>query len=290
MADKKKTGLGSGLEAILGTDYGNLDDLTGRMEESGISAKEIDLERIYPNPYQPRKNFSEEEMKELADSIREHGVFQPILVRPTDTGYVLLAGERRVRAARQAGLTTIPAIVQDFTDEQMMELSLLENIQREDLSAVEEAESYRTLIEKLGYTQEQLADRIGKSRTHVTNTLRLLTLPQEIQKMVNDKELTMGQVRPLITVQPEAEQIRLARMIRNMDLSARQAEMLAKKAAGKSGKKAGKPADPDVAAVQKRLQSYFGTKVRVKPKEITISYKGTDDLNRILELLHLIDE
>ncbi|MBQ1505981.1 MAG: ParB/RepB/Spo0J family partition protein, partial [Erysipelotrichales bacterium] len=173
MAEEKKRGLGSGLEAIFGTSFNDFDDLTNRViEESPNSTEEIDLSRIYPNPYQPRKVFREEELEELADSIREHGVFQPILVKPTDTGYVLLAGERRVRAARIAGLTTIPAIVKDFTDDQLIELSLLENIQREDLSSIEEALSYQQLIEKLGYTQEELAKRVGKSRTHVTNTLR----------------------------------------------------------------------------------------------------------------------
>ncbi len=291
MAEEKKRGLGSGLEAIFGTSFNDFDDLTNRViEESPNSTEEIDLSRIYPNPYQPRKVFREEELEELADSIREHGVFQPILVKPTDTGYVLLAGERRVRAARIAGLTTIPAIVKDFTDDQLIELSLLENIQREDLSSIEEALSYQQLIEKLGYTQEELAKRVGKSRTHVTNTLRLLNLPKEVQDMVVKKELTMGQVRPLVTVESEAEQIRLAKMIKNMDLSARQAEMLAKKQDDSGKEKTAKKQDPELRRVEHRLQSFFGTKVKIKENEISISYKGNKDLNRILEVLNLLDE
>lgn len=289
MADHRKGGLGSGLEAILGTDFNDLDDLS-REAVKNKETDEIPLDQIQSNPYQPRKVFEEKELQELADSIKEQGVFQPILVKKTDIGYVLLAGERRVRAAKLAGLTTIPAVIKDFTQQQMLELSLLENIQREDLSVIEEASSYQQLIEKLGYTQEDLAKRLGKSRTHVTNTLRLLSLPSEITTMVNEKKLTMGQVRPLVTIEDDDEKIRLAKMIAKLDLSARQAEMLAKKAS--EGKKP-KPAitvDEDLVKVQRRLASKLGTKVKIKPQEILISYQGNDDLNRILELLNLLDD
>ena len=289
MADHRKGGLGSGLEAILGTDFNDLDDLSKEAVKNK-ETDEIPLDQIQSNPYQPRKVFDEKELQELADSIKEQGVFQPILVKQTDTGYVLLAGERRVRAAKLAGLSTIPAVIKDFTQQQMLELSLLENIQREDLSVIEEASSYQQLIEKLGYTQEDLAKRLGKSRAHVTNTLRLLSLPTEITQMVNEKKLTMGQVRPLVTIEDDDEKIRLAKMIAKLDLSARQAEMLAKKSA--EGKKP-KPAivvDQDLVKVQRRLASKLGTKVKIKPQEISISYKGTDDLNRILELLNLLDD
>ena len=289
MADHRKGGLGSGLEAILGTDFNDLDDLSKEAVKNK-ETDEIPLDQIQSNPYQPRKVFDEKELQELADSIKEQGVFQPILVKQTDTGYVLLAGERRVRAAKLAGLSTIPAVIKDFTQQQMLELSLLENIQREDLSVIEEASSYQHLIEKLGYTQEDLAKRLGKSRTHVTNTLRLLSLPTEITQMVNEKKLTMGQVRPLVTIEDDDEKIRLAKMIAKLDLSARQAEMLAKKSA--EGKKP-KPAivvDQDLVKVQRRLASKLGTKIKIKPQEISISYKGTDDLNRILELLNLLDD
>lgn len=289
MADHRKGGLGSGLEAILGTDFNDLDDLS-REAVKNKETDEIPLDQIQSNPYQPRKVFEEKELQELADSIKEQGVFQPILVKKTDIGYVLLAGERRVRAAKLAGLTTIPAVIKDFTQQQMLELSLLENIQREDLSVIEEAASYQQLIEKLGYTQEDLAKRLGKSRTHVTNTLRLLSLPSEIRDMVNEKKLTMGQVRPLVTIEDDDEKIRLAKMIAQLDLSARQAELMAKKSA--EGKKP-KPAitvDEDLVKVQRRLASKLGTKVKIKPQEILISYQGNDDLNRILELLNLLDD
>ena len=289
MADHRKGGLGSGLEAILGTDFSDLDDLS-KDAASKKETDEIPLDQIQSNPYQPRKVFEEKELQELADSIKEQGVFQPILVKKTDVGYVLLAGERRVRAAKLAGLTTIPAVIKDFTQQQMLELSLLENIQREDLSVIEEASSYQQLIEKLGYTQEDLAKRIGKSRTHVTNTLRLLSLPSEITDMVNEKKLTMGQVRPLVTIEDDQEKIRLAKMIAKLDLSARQAEMLAKKATEGKKPQPVVTVDQDLVKVQRRLASKLGTKVKIKPQEIQISYEGTDDLNRILELLNLLDD
>jgi len=284
---EKKSGLGSGLDAIFGRDFTDLDDLTNNSTSQDQS--EIELDKIQANPYQPRKTFNQEELEELADSIREHGVFQPIIVKKLDSNYVLLAGERRVRAAKLAGLTTIPAIVGDFTDQQMMELSLLENIQREDLSVIEEAQSYQTLIDNLGYTQEKLAQRLGKSRSHITNTLRLLSLPDEVKEMVNNKELTMGQVRPLITIDNKEQQIKLANTIKNRDLSSRQAEMLAK---GLNTPKVTKQTkqNPDILAVQKKLQSKLGTKVRIKNQEIKIQYKDVSDLNRILEILDCLQD
>ena len=298
MSEKKDNkAMGRGLAHILGRDQEEsstfgFDDLLKRPEQiADATEQEISLAQIQPNPYQPRKTFHQEELEELADSIREHGVFQPILVKPMDVGYMLLAGERRVRAAKLAGLLTIPAIIKDFTEEQLIELSVLENIQREDLSAIEEAYSYQQMMDKLGYTQEKVADRVGKSRTHVTNILRLLNLPTEIQEMVNKKELTMGQVRPLVTVSPKAEQIRLATMIKNMDLSARQAEMLAKKNSNpKTPSRSMKEEDPDLLRIQKQLTSKFQTKVEVKEKEVVIHYKGVKDLNRILEKMNALDE
>ena len=166
---------------------------------------EIKLSEIRPNPYQPRKIFDDEKIGELAQSIKEHGVFTPVLLRKSVKGYELIAGERRVRASKKAGLKTIPAIVMEFTEEQMMEISLLENIQREDLNAIEEAQAYQRLIERLDYTQEKLAQRVGKSREHITNTLRLLKLPKSVQQLVTENKLSMGHVRPLVTIEDEGE-------------------------------------------------------------------------------------
>ena len=190
MAEKKK-GLGKGLEAIFG------EDVTTVLEEiqhSGHNSEEIEVKLIHPNPYQPRQHFDQERIDELAMSIKEHGVFTPVLVRKAVSGYQLIAGERRLRATKQVGLERIPAIVLDFDDQQMMEISLIENIQREDLNVVEEARAYKTLIDRLGLTQEELGKKVGKSRVHITNTLRLFQLPESVIQMLYNQELSMGQV------------------------------------------------------------------------------------------------
>ena len=191
---KDEARLGKGLGAIFGDDLSNVIEEIQQGDESRQS--EIKLSEIRPNPYQPRKIFDDEKIGELAQSIKEHGVFTPVLLRKSVKGYELIAGERRVRASKKAGLKTIPAIVMEFTEEQMMEISLLENIQREDLNAIEEAQAYQRLIERLDYTQEKLAQRVGKSREHITNTLRLLKLPKSVQHLVTENKLSMGHVRP----------------------------------------------------------------------------------------------
>lgn len=199
MAEKKKK-LGKGLDAIFGGDITSLiDDIENNTPES--SQEKILLEDIRPNPYQPRKVFNEESLNELASSIKEHGIFQPVILKKSIQGYEIVAGERRCRAAKMVGLEEVPAIIVDFTDQQMMEIALLENIQREDLNAIEEAQAYQTMMEKLQLNQSQLAKRIGKSRTYITNTLRLLNLPEKIQGYVLSGKLTMGHARALITLE-----------------------------------------------------------------------------------------
>ena len=242
------------------------------------------------NPYQPRKEFDQKALEELASSIREHGVFTPILVKETDSGYVLIAGERRLRASKLANLEKIPAIIKEFTDEQMMEISLLENIQREDLTAIEEASSYDQLIHQLGYTQEQLAKRVGKSREHVANLLRLLKLPKEIQTMVSDKVLSMGQVRPLITLQSEQEMLELAYKIEKEGLSVRQVEKLVKQVKNSDTNKVEpKVVNNDLLNVQRIIQERLQTTVNVTNNEIRIKYSDVNDLNRILEIIDCLD-
>ena len=186
--DNKRRALGRGLEELFNNEPLNYNKVEEKIlvETPKDEIVNVPLNELHANPYQPRKNFDEESMNELADSIREHGVFQPIIVKKGIKGYEIIAGERRVKASRMAGLTEIPAIIRDFNDQEMMEIALLENLQREDLNAIEEANAYKKLQENLGITQEELAKRLGKSRSHITNMLGLLTLPLEIQEYVQD--------------------------------------------------------------------------------------------------------
>ena len=290
MAKKLK----KGLNEIFGEDIDSfLDDISNSSSKNkGNSQSELKVKDIRPNPYQPRKEFDEQGLKELADSIRENGVFQPILVRKRKTGqgYELVAGERRLRASKLAGKDSIPAIVVDFNDKQMMEISLLENIQRKDLTPIEEAEAYDQLIRKLGYTQDELAKRIGKSRSNVTNILRLLNLPGEVKKLVNDGKLTYTQARALLATEDEERMIDLARQTVKEGLSVKELEKLCSEKKKKLNKKKEKKKDPFVADVIDRLQKKFGTKVEIKNKALSISYTDNDDLNRILEIIGVIED
>ena len=221
MAEKKKK-LNKGLDAIFGGDITSLiDDIEHNTPES--SQEKIKLDEIRPNPYQPRKVFDEQALNELALSIQEHGIFQPVILKKSVQGYEIVAGERRCRAARMAHLEEVPAIIVDFSDQQMMEIALLENIQREDLNAIEEAQAYQTMMEKLKLTQNELAKRIGKSRTHITNTLRLLNLPEKIQEYVLDGSLSMGHARALITLDKERA-LKIAKRVIDEKLSVRDVE------------------------------------------------------------------
>lgn len=293
----KKSRLGHGLEATQGLDAIFGDNLTDLIEdiqkgkvETGSGKVELDVDEIKPNPYQPRKQFDEKALQELADSIEIHGVFTPILVKKAVQGYELVAGERRLRASKLANKKTIPAIIVDFDDEAMMEIALLENVQREDLNAIEEAQGYQKIIEKLGMTQEQLAKRIGKSREHVTNMLRLLKLPEAIQTMVLEGQLSMGHVRALLGVNDEEDMILLAKQAIREKLSVRKVEALVKELNAPKKKKEVVESDPILDHLSHRLQDKFQTKVKIEPKQIVISYHGTDDLNRILEILDCLDE
>ncbi len=286
---EKKARLGRGLGAIFGEDVNSiLEDIQkGQHEQFGGTQAEISLEQIRMNPYQPRTHFDQDKINELAQSIVAHGVFTPILVRPTKHGYELIAGERRVRAANEAKLTTIPAIVMEFTDEEMMEISLIENIQREDLNVIEEASAYQKMMEYFKYTQEEVAKRVGKSREHVANIVRLLKLPQEVRNMVADGKLSMGHVRPLITLDSQAAIIEAAQKTVNLGLSVRAVEAMVKKPT----KKAKKESDLSVYQYAKSLlQSKVQSKVTIDHQKIVIQFKGTQDLNRILEVLGIVEE
>lgn len=293
MATKKQnSGLGKGLSAIFGDDLGVvLDDIqNGKSDIEHQGQFEIAVKDIKPNPYQPRKKFDDDKIKELAQSIEQHGVFTPILVKKAVKGYELITGERRLRASKLAGKKTIPAIIMDFDDQQMMEIALLENIQREDLNAIEEAQAYEKMIKKLSYTQEELAHRVGKSREHVTNLLRLLKLPKNVQMMVVDKKLSMGHVRSLLGLKDTDKIEEVAQMAIRQQLSVRAVEKLVKDLNEPKTKAEPAPRDPAYESVQTTLMNKLQTKVKVDEKQIVVKYNGINDLNRILEILDCLDE
>lgn len=289
MAEKKKK-LGKGLDAIFG---GDITTLISDIENNtpAFTQEKILLADIRPNPYQPRKVFNEEAMNELASSIKEHGIFQPVILKRAIQGYEIVAGERRCRAAKMAGLDEVPAIIVDFTDQQMMEIALLENIQREDLNAIEEAQAYAMMMEKLQLTQAELAKRIGKSRTYITNTLRLLNLPEKIQQYVLSGQLTMGHARPLITLEKE-KALKVAKRVIDEKLTVRDVENIVKGLELQQAKK-NKPKpekNKEFVYVEGLLRKKYRTRVKVDDKTITIKYTDTKDLNRLLELMGVIEE
>ena len=296
MAEKKQKGLGRGLDSIFGSNVEQfLDDIQSSAKEvPGRREVEIAIEEIRPNPYQPRKEFDQTALNELADSIRTHGIFTPLLVRKSVSGYDLITGERRLRAAKIAGLKVVPAISVDFTEEQMMEIAILENVQREDLNAIEEATAYDSLVKKLGYTQEKLAERVGKSREYCANIMRLLKLPSEIQKLVVDKRLAMGHVRTLLGLKDEMEMLDAAEKIMKEKMSVREVEAYIRDINAEEVKpnktKPEKKRDPIIHDLEHQISVKLGTKVSIQNKKLTIRYTDTEDLNRILEILNCLDE
>ena len=287
---KKKSGLGKGLNAIF-NDGNSASDLVSMIDAIEKNAPELTqtkilLKDIRTNPYQPRKYFDEEKLNELAQSIKEHGVFQKSI-----HGYDIVAGERRWRAAKIAGLEDIPSIIVDFTDDQMMEIALLENIQREDLNAIEEAQGYQAMMDKLHLTQEELAQRVGKSRTHVTNTLRLLNISKTLQKYILDGILSMGHIRPLIGL-PEDKALQTAKKAVDEKLSVRQVEDIVKgiKLSLSKKNKSKETQESPYNYAETLIRKKYGTKVKIQNKTITIKYTDIKDLNRILELMGVIEE
>ncbi len=248
--------------------------------KEGEVIHQLEVGDLRPNPYQPRKYFDETKIKELAMSIKEHGVFQPIIVKKDIKGYIIIAGERRFRAAIQAGLKTIPAIIREFNDHLMMEYALIENLQREDLTAIEEAEAYRLLIQKLDLTQERLGERLGKSRAYIANTMRLLQLPQSVQEEIENGVISVGHGKVLAGLKDEQLVLKLVNIIKEKQISVRELEDLIKEIV-----------NPHLEYVESNLKSYFGTKVKLKEKngkgQIIIDYMTMDDLNRLLEMMGL---
>lgn len=290
MSDKK---LGRGLGAIFGEGIEEaLEDIQQNAESSSQGRKaDIKLKEIHSNPYQPRKVFDQEKIEELAVSIKQHGVFTPILVREAIKGYELVAGERRVLASREVGLETIPAIIVDFDDDMMLEIGLLENIQRENLNVMEEANAYAEMIKHFDFTQKELAERVGKTREHIANVTRLLRLPNKVQQLVVEEKLSMGHVRPLITLESADEIIFYAEEIVDKNLSVRAVEKLMREDKQETPKKQTvKVVDPQLKDVERNIERKLSTKVSLSDKKMVISYESMSDLNRILELLDLLEK
>ncbi len=275
-----KKGLGKGLGALIPS---------AAEEESG-DALEIGLDQIEPNPKQPRTDIDEESIAELADSIKKVGLLQPIIVRPMGEGYQIIAGERRWRAARAAGLDTVPVRVVAATETASLELALIENLQREDLNSIEEARGYKRLLTEYQMTQAELADNVSKSRSAITNALRLLDLPEEVQEMVYAGELTAGHARAILSVPDEVQRINLATKVKSEGMSVREVENLARLYAAGQTERAARPATPKTfKIVARKLRRALGTNVRVrqtqKKGKIEIDFHGEDDLERIFRLL-----
>ena len=281
MAAKK--GLGRGLDILL-----------PELEEAPQSTMEISLGDIDPNPDQPRREFDKEALKQLADSIAQSGVLQPLLVVKEGVRYRIVAGERRYRAARMAGLRTVPCLVKNLTDEEIMEAALIENLQREDLNPIEEAMGIRSLMDKCGYTQEKAAKRVGRSRPAVANILRLLTLPEKVQKLVKDGKLSAGHARVLAGMENEDAQIQLAELVIEKDLSVRELEKLAADW-GRTAPIKIKPQLPvELTDMCERLQNVLGVRTmlrgNLKRGKIVLQYTSTEELEMIYEAMEKLEK
>ena len=288
--ETKKRALGRGLEQLFNNENLDIESFEKTIVETASKDEiiELDLSELRVNPYQPRKIFDDEALKELSESIKEHGVFQPIIVKKSIKGYEIVAGERRVRASKLAGLTKIPAIIRDFTDEQMMEIALLENLQRENLTAIEEAIAYRSLLENLNLTQEELSKKVGKSRSHITNILGLLRLPNDIQELVNNSKISMGHARILSKLDDENQMREMANKIINENISVRGIEELTTTDKFKRKNKISKRENnSDLKYVEEILREKLDAKVKISDKKIEITYTNVADLNRILEILNV---
>jgi len=277
--------LGKGIEALIPE--------TKEEEKRGKKLLELEVEKIKPNPYQPREKYDPQKLAELANSIKEKGLIQPVVVRKTDSGFELIAGERRLKAAKDVGMKLIPALImENLTKAGMLELTLVENVQREDLNPIEAAKGYQRLLTELGLSQNDVSKRIGKERSSIANTLRLLQLPKSIQKMILEAKLSEGHARAILAVRDPDQQLLLAKRIINQGLSVREVESLVypeKKA--KERKKKLRILSPALQEIEDKLREVFGTSVRLvqrkKRGRIEIEFYSEEDLNRILEILKL---
>jgi ParB family chromosome partitioning protein len=290
----KKMALGRGLSALVPEDGQNTNEVL----------REIDIDLIEPNKEQPRTRFDDEKLEELTQSIKENGIIQPIIIRrKNNNGFEIVAGERRWRAAQKAGLKKVPAVLREVSDEKLLELALIENIQRHELNSMEEARAYQKLIKTLGLTQEMVASRVGKDRVLIANYLRMLRLPEDIQKLVEDEKITVGHARALLGVDDHTAQRQVARSIIEMSLSVRETERTIKRvAAGESVEKTiskerkANSIDANVKAAEEKLRRRFATKVKITPDgrgtggKIEFEYYSEADLDRIFQLLMLMEK
>ncbi len=284
--------LGRGLSALLGDP---VEEPKSTQDAPVAGIQEIDISRITGNPEQPRTRFEDKALDELARSITANGIVQPIVIRSKGTGFEIVAGERRWRAAQRAGLHKIPAVIKEVSDDKILEIALIENIQREELNPIEEANAYRKLIDNIGLTQEQLSEQVGKERSLIATTLRLLKLPKEIQKLVEEGKLSAGHGRALLLSDDKTVQMRTARAIVEKQMSVREAERTIKRSAENSGdvsnKKSVTTKDANVRQAETKMMRALGTNVKIKPKgkgnagKIEIEYYNTDDLDRLYRLL-----
>ena len=288
--ETKKRALGIGLEQLFNNENLDLQSFEKHVYETTNKEEiiEVNINELRPNPYQPRKVFEKDALVELSESIKEHGVFQPIIIKKSIKGYEIIAGERRVRASKLAGLDKVPAIIRNLNDEQMMEIALLENLQRENLSAIEEAKAYKSMIDNLHLTQEELSKKVGKSRSHVTNILGLLRLPNEVQDMVVNKKISMGHARVLSKLESDDKIIEMAHEIVENKLPVRSVEEKSQNTEKKVkiiSKRV--PSRSEFAHLEESLKEKLDAKVKIKDKKMIISFENVADLNRILEILNL---
>lgn len=273
-----KKGLGKGLGALITTE---------EYEEKGI--REVKINEIEPNENQPRKLFDDEKLLQLSESIKQHGVVQPIIVNKENDIYRIVAGERRWRASRLAGLSTVPVIIKDLTDRQLMEIALIENLQREDLNPIEEAEAYSRLTKEYNMTQEEISKTVGKSRSAIANSLRLLSLSSEIIKLLINGEMTSGHARCLVPIEDVDLQTEIAKMIIDKQLNVRDTERLVKKYLSKKEAPRKKDESADFSDIEEKFKNVFGTKVKIvngsKKGKILIEYYSNEDLDRMIEII-----
>lgn len=291
MAPKK--GLGKGLDSLIAKKVPEVTETTSDVSRETL----LNINKVEPNPNQPRKRFNEDKLQELADSIKVHGIIQPLVVQKENDRYIIIAGERRWRAARLAGVKEVPVVIRDFTEQELYEVALIENIQRQDLDPIEEANAYSNLIKEHHLTQDEVAERVSKSRVAITNSLRLLKLDQRVQQMVIDELLTGGHARALISIEDPEEQYNLANRIFDEKLSVRETEKLVKKILHPKAVAEEEPVDEATEAIyrdlEENLKTIIGSKVKITRKpggkgNIEIEYYSTDELDRIIDLLRSV--
>ncbi len=282
-----KKGLGKGLGALI---------ISAESEDTGV--REIRINDVEPNSGQPRKNFNDDKLAQLAESIKQHGIVQPLIVQREGSKYKIVAGERRWRASRLAGLKTVPVIIRDLSNKQVMEIALIENLQREDLNPIEEAEAYDKLMGDFGMTQEEIANTVGKSRPAIANSLRLLTLQEKLRIKLIDGELTSGHARALLGIENHLLQVKAAEEVIKRELNVRETELLVKRMAmqkqKKKEKKEKKEDEVEYLAIEERFREVFGTKVKimnsVNKGKIMIEYYSLDELDRIIDIVEKLDK